>query len=146
MLERRRTVRPEPIGGADDEIIQVGDIPTLGVVGNISQGGICAVLPRTADFKVGQELTVVFRGRTARAQVRNVTYHMLTAAYDLEWTPPLTSEEPLHGARVRISAGVLQGVEGTIVLQRADGRVVVQLPNGVNVEIDSSCVRKVLEE
>ena len=42
--------------------------------------------------------------------------------------------------RVRVRGGQLQGVEGTLIGRTADGRVLVQLQPGVQLELDADFV------
>lgn len=44
------------------------------------------------------------------------------------------------GQRVRIGAGQLRGVEGTVVEQRTSGRVLLELQQGVFVEVHPICL------
>jgi hypothetical protein len=47
------------------------------------------------------------------------------------------------GQRVRISAGLMEGSEATVVQQRTQGRVLVRLQHGVYVEIYQYCLEKI---
>ena len=45
------------------------------------------------------------------------------------------------GQRVRVVSGALEGLCGTVVGQRASGRIVVKIREGVLLEIDAFCLQ-----
>jgi hypothetical protein len=49
------------------------------------------------------------------------------------------------GERVRISAGLLDGLETTVIHQSSNGRVLLQLQQGVYIEIYQYCLEKIKE-
>jgi len=49
------------------------------------------------------------------------------------------------GERVRLAAGTLDGIDGIVVQNRAGGRVLVRIGEGLNVEIDQYCVEGIVQ-
>lgn len=47
------------------------------------------------------------------------------------------------GDSVRVSAGMMQGIEATAVQQRTHGRVLVRVERGLYVEIHQFCLEKI---
>lgn len=47
-----------------------------------------------------------------------------------------------EGQRVRISVGIMEGAEAIVIQQRSQGRVLVQLQQGVYIEIYQYCLEK----